>query len=342
MINFCSNDYLGLSQHKDVLSSARRICQVSPCSSRLLGGNHESFDQLEGLLAKHRKSEAALVYPTGYGACVGAITALADTGATIYSDELNHASIIDGCRLSGARIEVFRHNDYETLRKVIKRRTGRKIIVTEGLFSMDGDSADLRSMVEVADAHGALTIVDDAHGDFVRGPSYSGTPAQEGVPVDVHISSLSKALGCFGGYVASSAIIRELLINSSRQFIYTSALPASLCDAACTAIGIAKRGTRQARLQKNIQALSSALGRIGIELVEPSQIAPIPIGDERKATKFARALFEQGVFAQAIRYPTVAKGKARLRLSLTALHNLSHISKASSAIRRAAELARKD
>jgi len=256
---------------------------------------------------------------------LGAVTALADKKTTIFSDELNHASIIDACRLSGARVQVFRHNDAEHLDKIM-RASGRKIVITEGVFSMDGDIADLRQVCRIAQKHGAITVVDDAHGDFVFGPRFSGIPASFGADVDVHTSSMSKGLGCFGGYVASSGKVRDLLINTSRQFIYTSALPDHLCAAAIAAIPLAKKGRLQKRLQANIKYFTTSLKRQGFTLGgSSSQIIPVMIGDEKKAVAFSQELLKRGAFAQAVRYPTVKKGAARLRVSLTAMHEKSHL-----------------
>jgi glycine C-acetyltransferase len=336
-IHLCSNDYLGLSQHRRVVEAeAKALRQVSQCSSRLIAGNDPQIAKLERILARHRRLESALVYPTGYSANLGAVTALADKNTTIFSDELNHASIIDACRLSGARIEVFAHNDSDHLETLAQKARGRKIIVTEGVFSMDGDLADIKRICAIAEKYDALTIVDDAHGDFIFGPEFEGTPAKFGCKVDVHTSSMSKGLGCFGGYLATSVKIRELLINSSRQFIYTSALPDHLCSAATTAIRLAKKGGLQDRLFNNIDHFSTRLKKQGYSLANTSsQIIPILVGGEKKALMFSEELFKNGVFAQAIRYPTVRKGSARLRVSLTAMHRKVQIDTAVAAFEQA-------
>lgn len=328
-IHLCSNDYLGLSQDRRVAQAASKSLRyVSQASSRLIAGNSPSLEKLEVILARHRLTEAALIFPTGYMANLGVLTALADERTTIYSDELNHASIIDACRLSGANVQVFRHNDIDHLENIL-HRTGRKIVITEGIFSMDGDAADLRSICDVAQKHNAITIVDDAHGDFIVGPSFSGMPANQGADVDIHVSSLSKGLGCFGGYVAASNKIRELLVNTSRQFIYTSALPDHLCAAAIEAVPLAKDGNLQKRLQSNIKFLTIHLQNLGFTLGNSaSQIIPVILGSEKNAVTFSQELLKNGIFAQAVRYPTVRKGSARLRVSLTAMHTRSHLKKA--------------
>ncbi len=328
VINLCSNDYLGLSQNKQVIENtiAALNQQVSQCGSRLITGNHPKIIELESQLAYHRRTESSLLYPTGYAANLGVVTTIADKNSTIFSDELNHASIVDACRLSGATIVVFRHNDTAHLQELIKQGHGRKVVITEGIFSMDGDMGKLAEIKSIADHHDAITIIDDAHGDFIFGPNFSGMPAEMQVNFDIHVSSMSKALGCFGGYVATTLPIRELLINTSRQFIYTSALPSHLCSAAITAIPIAKSGYLQKRLQWNILYFSEAIKRLGFKIGNSvSQIIPIVIGNEIQALELSKKLLEEGVFAQAIRYPTVKKGHARLRISLNAIHSQKHL-----------------
>ncbi|MDQ3808284.1 MAG: aminotransferase class I/II-fold pyridoxal phosphate-dependent enzyme [Thermoproteota archaeon] len=338
VINLCSNDYLGLSKNKHVIKAATTALseEISQCSSRLIAGNHPKIVELEGLLAHHRRTESALLYPTGYTANLGVVTAIADKNATIFSDDLNHASIVDACRLSGARIVVFRHNDTDHLQEQIRYRSGKKIVITEGIFSMDGDMGKLLKIKSIAEEHDAITIVDDAHGDFIFGPAFSGIPAQLGVNFDIHVSSMSKALGCFGGYVATTFPIRELLINTSRQFIYTSALPGHLCSAAITAVSIAKRGYLQKRLQRNVRYFCKGIKELGFEVANSaSQIVPIIVGKETQVLELSNELLEQGVFAQAIRYPTVKRGNARLRISLNALHLQRHLDFTLSAFERA-------
>lgn len=327
VIHFCSNDYLGLSQNKEVIrKTIDALQEISQCSSRLIAGNHPKILQLEQMLADHRTTESALVYPTGYVANLGTLTAVADKGSTIFSDELNHASIIDACRLSSATIRIFRHNDIAHLKELIKQVHGRKIIVTEGIFSIDGDASQLQEIGLVAKQHDAITIVDDAHGDFIDGTSFSGIPSKFGVDIDIHVSSMSKALGCFGGYVATTKSIRDLLINASREFIYTSALPAHLCCAAIAAIPLAKKGNLQEKLENNIDHFSTGMKRIGFEIGSSrSHIIPVRVGQEKTAVEFSRELLNAGIFVQAIRYPTVKKGSSRLRVSLTALHTKEDI-----------------
>lgn len=337
MIHMCSNDYLGLSRHPEVLRKTRQaIAEVSQCSSRLIAGNHPNIERLEGLLSRHRSTESSLVFPTGYMANLAAVSALAGSDCTILSDQLNHASIIDACRLSGSKILVYRHNDVDHLRALLDETGGRKLVITEGVFSMDGDFSRLREICQVAHEHEALTILDDAHGDFIFGKKYSGVSNLLDAEVDVHVSSLSKALGCFGGYVASSGHVIELLINTARQFIYTSALPDHLCVAAREALKLAKIGSRQKKLFKNASAMREMLQNAGFEIGSTqSQIIPVIIGREDVALRISRSLLRSGIFAQAIRYPTVEKGGARLRLSVTADHSPDQIEKTVAALRHA-------
>lgn len=332
-INLSSNDYLGLSENKCVLTETKKqLVRVSPCSSRLMSGNSVVIEQLEQQLASHRRTESSLVYPTGYMANMGVISVLADKDSTIFSDELNHASIIDGCRLSGANIRIFNHNDIQHLEDLVQSTSAmKKIVVTEGIFSMDGDFSDLKQICDIAKEHDAITIVDDAHGDFIFGSSssgFSGVPLHLGVnsAVDVHLSSLSKGLGCFGGYVATTKMIRELLINKSRQFIYTSALPEHLCVSALSAITRATKGDLQKKLFDNITLMSKKLSQLGFRLKKSgSQIIPVIIGDEKIAIDFSNLLLDNGIFVHAVRYPTVRKGSARLRISITASHNKNQL-----------------
>lgn len=324
IINFNSNDYLGLSSNQAIIkNTVKEFDEISQCSSRLVGGNHINIEKLEQVLSKHRKTESSLVYTTGYSAVQGVMSTLSDRDTTIFSDELNHASIIDGCRLGNAKIKIFRHNDTEHLLELLGGVSGKKILVTEGVFSIEGDMSNLNSICNFAKEFDVFTIVDDAHGDFVFGKNGSGTPSELKVNnlVDIHISSLSKALGCFGGYVACNEMVRDYLINRSRQFIFTSALPTHLCNSALYAISIAKKGILQRRLFNNVKFLQNGLRKIGYDIGNScSQIIPIHIGSENLAVKFADKLLQKGIFVHPMRFPTVKMGCAVLRLSLSASH----------------------
>jgi glycine C-acetyltransferase len=334
-VHLSSNDYLGLSQNNKALREAfLSVNRLSQCSSRLIAGNPSEMTDLEEKLAQHRSTESSLVYPTGYMANLGALTAIADPETLVLSDQLNHASIIDGCRLSRANVKVFHHNNPAHLSELLEesKSSKRKIVVIEGVFSMDGDIARLRDICRVAKQHESLIMVDDAHGDFIFGAGssnlFSGIPAHLGVnnDIDIHTSSLSKALGGFGGYVAATELTREILVNKSRQFIYTSALPQHLCVFAQASIILAQKGNLQKKLFDNIVFFGDRLREIGLIHRKPdSQIIPIIIGSEKLAMDFSKDLLDDGVFLQPIRYPTVQKGSARLRASLTALHTKNQL-----------------
>ena len=329
IINFNSNDYLGLSTNQQIIKKTiKGFDQISQCSSRLVGGNNFVIEKLENSLSRHRGTESSLFYTTGYTAVLGVLSALADDQTTVFSDESNHASIIDGCRLSNCKIKVFRHNDTESLLKLVRGIKGKKILVTEGIFSIGGDISKLKSICKLAKEFELFTIVDDAHGDFVFGKNASGTPSELGVNalIDVHISSLSKALGCFGGYVACAKNVRNYLINKSRQFIFSSAIPTHLCKSALSGINIAKKGKLQRRLFKNVNLLHDGLKHMGFDIGDTeSQIIPLHIGSEKLATKVADVLLQKGILVHPMRFPTVKKGRAVLRLSLCAFHTKTQL-----------------
>ena len=312
LLNLSSNDYLGLGG-----ASAPRAQSAS--SSRLLSGNAPEYGALERSLASHRAAGASLVFPTGYMANIGAVCALAQKGDLIVSDELNHASIIDACRLSGARTEVYAHNDIGSLESKLAKGGANKFVITEGVFSMDGDVPDLAGIAEAAVRHGATSILDDAHGDFVLGGGRGAARAcGADARIDVHTSSLSKALGSIGGYVAADPDVVDLIVNTARPFIYTSALPRFALGHVAQRLR-APKSARRKRLAANTALLHRALDSLGLGIDgRRTQIAPIIVGDERRALELGRRLYRAGVLAQAIRYPTVARGSARLRISVTA------------------------
>lgn len=310
LINLSSNNYLAIDSISTLTSHGT--------GSRLISGNDIAYYSLEDALAKHQHTESTLVFPTGYMAVMGCITALAVSGYTILSDELNHASIIDACRLAGAETLVFAHNDMKDLESKLKHLDNQGIIVTEGIFGMDGDYAPLRQMAEISSRYAAPIIVDDAHGDFVVGDGY-GCAYAAGVERDVCavVSSLSKALGSFGGYVASDEIIRDLLVNVSRYFIYTSALPPALVSDAQTRLE-SNLGERRRILHQNVRRMVAGLDQLGLCDADKDHIVPIILHSERRAVRFAELLARHGVYARAIRYPTVARNMARIRVTITA------------------------
>jgi glycine C-acetyltransferase len=322
LLNLCSNDYLGIPTTKIQTNQLQS-------SSRLVSGNDDSYKKLEKSLAKHKSQQNSLIYPTGYMANLGLISSIANKGDIIFSDELNHASIIEACKLSDAKISIYKHNDVEDLNKKIKQKAKNKFIVTEGIFSMDGDISHLKQITEISKKYNAITIVDDAHGDFTIGEDGKGTPnyCKVSKEIDVYISSLSKGLGSFGGYVTSQNNVIDLCINKSKSFIYTSALPSFLIKHATKRFE-SNRDKQKKKLEKNIIQLSKGLEQIGYTINSQTHIIPIIIGNEKKAMDMGEFLLNQGIFAQPIRYPTVPKNQARLRISVTAWLTESDIKKA--------------
>ena len=320
-INLSSNDYLGIPITKIQTNQLQS-------SSRLVSGNDESYRKLESVLAKHKSQQNSLIYPTGYMANLGSISAIASKGDLILSDELNHASIIESCKLSGAKISIYKHNDMDDLEKKIKIQGKNKFVITEGVFSMDGDVSSLKEITEISQKSNAITIVDDAHGDFVIGKDGKGTPEYFNVAkkIDLYISSLSKGLGSFGGYVASQNNVIDLCINKSKSFIYTSALPSFLVQHSIKRIE-SDRETQKKKLENNVEKLARGLRTIGYEIKSNTQIIPIILGSEKLAMDFGKFLSLNGIFAQPIRYPTVPKNQARLRISVTAWLTNSDIEK---------------
>jgi glycine C-acetyltransferase len=312
LINLCSNDYLGIPISK------KNSGQLQS-SSRLVSGNDTSFQILEEKLSKHKSQEATLIFPTGYMANIGAITTIIEKNDLILSDEYNHASIIEACKLTGAKVTIYKHNDVDDLSSKLKMNAKRKFVISEGIFSMDGDFADLKKITEITEDNSAIMILDDAHGDFTVGKDGKGTPNHFGVSkkIDLYISSLSKGLGSFGGYVASQKNIIDLLINKSKSFIYTSALPSFLVEHSLDKFN-SNREKHRKKLWKNVKHLSSGLKQIGYNINSNSHIIPIIIGNEKNTLEFGKFLFKNGIYAQPIRYPTVPKNKARIRISVTA------------------------
>ena len=322
LLNLSSNDYLGIPPTKLQL-------QQLQSSSRLVSGNDPSFRILEKKLAKHKSQEECLIFPTGYMANLGCISATVSKNDLILSDELNHASIIDACKLTNAKTVVFKHNNIDDLEEKVKRKGKRKFIVSEGIFSMDGDFAELPEITKIAERNNAITILDDAHGDFVVGKDGKGTADffEVSKKIDVYVSSLSKALGSFGGYVVSQKNIIELCINRSKSFIYTSALPSTLVSYSIQRFDSNREKFRK-KLQKNVRHIIHGLKSIGYQFESKTHIIPIIIGNEKEALDFGRYLYTKGIFAQPIRFPTVRRGQARIRLSVTAWLCKNQIEKA--------------
>ena len=326
LLNLSSNDYLGLNIGNFYFNQFQS-------SSRSVTGNDNKFLELEKKLSKHKSQEKSLVYPTGYMANLGAISAIVEKHDTIFSDELNHASIIEACRLTSAKIKIYKHNDMHDLESKIKKTKGKKFIVTEGVFSMDGDLSKIKEITEISSKHDIITILDDAHGDFVFGRDGKGTADQfrVGKKIDLYVSSLSKGLGSFGGYISAQKNIIELCINRSKSFIYTSALPSPIIEFTLKRFN-ANREQRRKKLWSNIKLFHNGLHEIGYETKSSSQIIPIIIGNEKTALEFGKYLFKNGIFAQPIRFPTVKKNSARIRFSITAWHTNKQINETLSVI----------
>ena len=311
LLNFSSNDYLGIKSGKIKHTQFQS-------SSRLVSGNDASFSLLEKKLAKHKSQEQAIIFPTGYMANLGMITSIATKHDTIFSDELNHASIVEACKLSGSKIKIFKHNNIGDLERKVQKTKGKKILITEGVFSMDGDWSKLNEICQVSEKHGMITVLDDAHGDFVLGKDGKGTANFFDVEkkIDLYVSSLSKGLGSFGGYVCGRKKLIDLCINTSKTFIYTSALPSSINQYSLDRFN-SKREIYREKLWKKINLFHKRLEEIELHTTSTSQIIPVIIGNEKKAMEFSKFLRINGIFAQAIRYPTVKKDQARIRISIT-------------------------
>jgi len=319
LLNLCSNDYLGIP-------SIKLATNQMQSSSRLVSGNDLAFNILEKKLAKHKSQQNALIFPTGYMANLGSITAIIQKGDQILSDELNHASIIEACKLSNTKISIYKHNNIDDLKLKLDKKYKRKFIITEGIFSMDGDFANLKEITEFAEQKNIITILDDAHGDFTVGQDGKGSANYFNVSkkIDLYISSLSKGLGSFGGYVASQKNVVDLCINKSKSFIYTSALPSILVEYSLKRFDSNREKFRK-KLGKNVHSISSGLKKIGYKIDSKTHIIPIIIGQEKTTLNFGKYLFDKGVYAQPIRFPTVPKNKARIRLSVTSWLNKKQI-----------------
>jgi glycine C-acetyltransferase/8-amino-7-oxononanoate synthase len=340
----CSNNYLGLADHPRVRQAAAEAAErygAGAGASRLICGDMELHRKLEQRLADFKGSEAALLFGSGYLANTGTVAALAQAGEVVFSDELNHASIIDGCRLSRAETFVYRHRDTEHLEWGLRKAGAQAaLIVTDGVFSMDGDVAPLPDLVALARRHGCRLMVDDAHGTGALGPGGRGAVAAAGLEdqVDVVVGTLGKALGSYGAYVCVSAAVRDLLINTARPFIFSTAPPPPSLGAALAALELL--GSRPGvveRLRQNAAVIRQGLTDAGLDVgMSRTQIVPVMVGDARQALALCERALEGGVFAQAIRPPTVPPGTSRLRLTVMANHRADELQHAARVIGRAA------
>ncbi|HKH22880.1 MAG TPA: 8-amino-7-oxononanoate synthase [Solirubrobacterales bacterium] len=332
----CSNNYLGLAGHprlREAAADAALSLGTSAGASRLISGSMSIHAELEARLAEFKGTEAALLFGSGYLANTGTIAALAGRGEVIFSDELNHASIIDGCRLAKAETFIYRHADTEHLEWGLRGARGRAaLIVTDGVFSMDGDLAPLAELGELARRHRCRLMVDEAHATGCLGPGGRGSVAAAGLTgeVDVMVGTLGKALGGYGAYVCGSSELADYLVNSARPFIFSTAPPPPAVAAATAALELlTERPERVGRLRANALALRSSLRAEGVNpLGDETQIVPLVVGEADRAMAVCELLLEQGVFAQAIRPPTVPEGTCRLRLTAMATHRPEELAEA--------------
>jgi 8-amino-7-oxononanoate synthase len=340
----CSNNYLGLADHPRVREAAADAAMrwgVGAGASRLVSGAMTAHRRLEEALAEFEGTEAALLFGSGYLANLGVVSSLVGRGEVVFSDELNHASIIDGCRLSRAETFVYEHCDVDHLAYGLRQAEGRgALIVTDGVFSMDGDIAPLAEIVELARRYDARVIVDEAHGTGALGPGGRGAVADAGLDgeVDVVVGTLGKALGSYGAYVACDAEMAQYLINTARSLIFSTALPPPAAAGALAALDLLREQPRRVdKLQANADTLRSALHHEGFEVTgAQTQIVPLIVGDAQLAMRVCEAALERGVFAQAIRPPTVPEGTSRLRLAVMASHTRSELREAAQTLSRAA------
>ena len=340
----CSNNYLGLADHPRVREAAADAALrwgVGAGASRLVSGTMTVHRALEERLAAFKGTESALLFGSGYLANVGVVSALAGAGQTVFSDELNHASIVDGCRLARAKTVVYRHGDVEHLAWCTARAdpTGG-VIVTDSVFSMDGDVAPLAEIVEIARSGGLRVVVDEAHGTGCVGPGGRGAVADAGLEgeVDVVIGTLGKALGAYGAFAACSSTMAAYLTNCARSLIFSTALPPPAVAGAAAALDLLEEEpARVEQLQANAGALRDELAREGFDVSgSTTQIVPLVIGEAAMAMAICEAALERGVFAQAIRPPTVPAGTSRLRLAVMASHTKDELRDAARALGRAA------
>lgn len=330
LLNFSSNDYLGLARHPRVLEAVGQVLPfwgAGAASSRLLGGSTVIHEDLEKALAAFVGAEAALAFPTGYMANLGAVASLVGPGDAVIADRLCHASLIDAARLSGARLFAYRHVDLEEAEKALRRAASyrRRLLITESLFSMDGDFAPLQELGELCRRYEAISLVDEAHAIGVWGENGSGLA--EAPAFDVIVGTLSKSLGSQGGFVAGSGELADALLNKARSFIYTTGLSPACVAAAQAALSLVQEDAApRLRLQKQAARLRDGLRSQGWNVLRSqSQIVPILLGETSRALRCAARLYESGIYAPAVRPPTVRPGECRLRFSVTAEHSETDI-----------------
>jgi 8-amino-7-oxononanoate synthase len=340
-INFSANNYLGLAASPELRAAAVAALEregVGAGASRLIAGTSRSHRELERALADFHGADAALVFSSGYQANLGVLPALAGPEDAVFSDALNHASIVDGCRLSRARVVVYDHTDTDDLAaKLAATRARRRFIVTDTVFSMDGDVAPLGTLRQVADAAGAYLIIDEAHATGVLGPSGRGAAAAAGVQPDVHLATLGKALGTFGAYVTGARPLIDWLANRARSFVFTTAMPPAMAAAATAGLRIVASVEGDRLRSALVERMNQfATGLRALDLLAPgagrTPIFPVLLGDESRALAASRSLLDAGIYAHPIRPPTVPPGTSRLRFALMATHTPGHIERALAAL----------
>ncbi len=330
VLNFCTNNYLGLANHPKLKEAAKAAIDrwgVGPAAVRTIAGTQELHVELERRLAQFKKVEDALYVQSGFCANQAVIPALVGKGDVIFSDRLNHASIIDGCRLSGAEIVVYEHCDPEDAERKIREhlpRYRRGLLVTDGVFSMDGDIAPLDKLYEIAEKYGVLTMVDDAHGEGVLGEGGRGIVDHFGLHgrFDVEIGTLSKAFGVVGGVIAGKKVVVDYIRQKARPFLFSSAVTPADTAACLAAVDLLEESTELVdRLWENTRYFKQGMQDLGFDIGQSqTPIVPVMLGEAKLAKEFSNRLFEEGVFAMGIGYPTVPKGKARIRVMNTAAH----------------------
>lgn len=332
-----SNNYLGLATHPEVKRSAIEAIEKygsGAGGSRLTTGNTDLYDRLEEKIADFKGTEDAIVFSSGYMANIGTISALMKNGDLILSDELNHASIIDGCRLSSADVKVYPHRDVASIEKALRAsKNNKKLIVTDGVFSMEGDIAPLPEIIEVAEKFDAMVMVDDAHATGILGKHCRGTGDYFDVEPDINMGTLSKAFASSGGYIAGNSELIDYLCNKSRSFIFSTALTPPDVAAAGTAIDIIRKENPAKKLWENVAIYKKGLIEVGFDIKSETQIIPLMTGDTETTLKAALELDKLGIFVQGIRPPTVPEGKGRIRTTLMAIHSRQDINDALIAIR---------
>jgi glycine C-acetyltransferase len=337
VLNFCSNNYLGLANHPDIVAAAKKATDemgVGPAAVRSIAGTMTLHVELEKRLAAFKGVEAAITFQSGFTANLATIPALVGKEDVIFSDRLNHASIIDGCRLSGAKIIAYDHNDPASLEAQIKENLSqfrRALVVTDGVFSMDGDIAPLPAIYEVTNRYDLLLMVDDAHGEGVLGKGGRGIVDHFGLhgKVDVEVGTLSKAFGVVGGVVAGNAVIIEWLRQRGRPFLFSSAVTVPDAAACLAAIDLLEDSTQLVdKLWSNAKYFKTEMKTLGFNTgASETPITPVMLGEAPLAQQFSRELFEAGVFAMSIGFPTVPQGKARIRVMISAAHSTDDLDK---------------